>query len=55
MFYGISICEIHPISGENYTYRPEHYFTIDLLIQNDATLYDCLERDISDELMDGPS
>ena len=53
MFYGISVCEIRSLSGENYSYRPEHYFMIDLPIENDDTLYDCLERYIGDELMDG--
>lgn len=52
LFYGISVCEVKSMKDDIYVYRPEHYFIIDLPIDNDD-IYGCLESFTGYEILDG--
>jgi ubiquitin carboxyl-terminal hydrolase 8 len=56
MFYGISVTEIKDMAGKICSQKPEHYFIVDLPIQdrNDAiTIYDCFDLFVKSESMTG--
>ena len=56
MFYGIYVSELYSLNGVRYTLKPEHFFILDLPINEDSdncTLLDCFDVFVNEEILDG--